>query len=90
MNACDGRLAHNIRQQEITEKMRAVFRPLLIVAQTLHHLCRATAVALHWCRIFRLMFSIAVSHENRATPLKVSQKRPFRTLFWGGGGAVAP
>ena len=25
MNACDGRLAHNIRKQEITEKMRAVF-----------------------------------------------------------------
>ena len=30
MSACDGRLAHNIRKQEITEKMRAVFRPLLI------------------------------------------------------------
>ena len=28
-----------------------------LVAQTLHHLCCATAVALHWCRIFRLMFS---------------------------------
>ena len=29
MNAYDGHLAHNIRKQEITEKMRAVFRPLL-------------------------------------------------------------
>ena len=47
---------------------------MTLVAQTLHHLCRVTAVALHWCRIFRLMFS------HLATPLKVSQKRPCRTL----------
>ena len=33
------------------------FGVLGLVAQTLHHLCRATAVALHWCCIFRLMFS---------------------------------
>ena len=61
-----------------------------LVAQTLHHLCRATAVALHWCRIFRLMFSqchtrIAL-HPLR---LKVSQTRPCRTFCWGGGRALS-
>ena len=49
----------------------------ILVAQTLHHLCRATAVALHWCRIFRLMFS----QRRHATPLKVSQKGPVAP-FW--------
>ena len=38
MNACDGRLAHNIRKQEITEKMRAVFRPLLNENHATHNL----------------------------------------------------
>ena len=56
-----------------------------LVAQTLHHLCRAAAVApplvSHFSR-----YVFAVSHKNLAAPLKVSQKRPCRTLL----GGVAP
>ena len=33
-------------------------------------------------------YIFAVSHENRATHPKVSQKRPCRTLFGGGGSHV--
>ena len=65
MNACDGRLAHDIRKQEITEKMRAVFHPLLIVLSvyavinsrtmpflpTLRwHLQRASQSGLRWAK----------------------------------------
>ena len=57
-----------------------------LVAQTLHHLCRATLVALYTVSHFRLMFS-AVSHENRAVALKLSQKGPVAPV---GGGGVAP
>ena len=39
--------------------------------------CRATLVS-HFSP-----FLFAVSHENRATPLKVSQRRPCRTLLGG-------
>ena len=39
--------------------------------------CRATLVSHFSPYVF------AVSHENRATPLKVSQKRPCRTLLGG-------
>ena len=44
--------------------------------------CRATLVSQFSPYVF------AVSHENRATSLKVSQRRPCRTLL--GGGGVAP
>ena len=39
--------------------------------------CRATLVS-HFSP-----YAFAVSHENRATPLEVSQKRPCRTLLGG-------
>ena len=45
----------------------------LLVTQTLHHLCRDTLVALHCVAFFALCF--AVSHEIRATPLKVPRKK---------------
>ena len=51
-----------------------------LVAQMLHHLCRATAVALQLCRIFRLMFSQCRT-RIALHPLKCL----CRTL-WGGGG----
>ena len=60
---------------------------MVLVAQTLHHLCRATAVALHCCRIFRLMFSQCCT-RIALHPLKCLKKalsHPFgggRTLSW--------
>ena len=60
----------------------------VLVAQTLHHLCRATAVALHWFRIFRLMFSQCRTRIalHPLTCLKEGPVAPFwggcRTLSW--------
>ena len=56
------------------------------VAQRLHHLCRATAVALHWCHNFRLMFSQCRT-SIALHPLKCL-KKVLSHPFWGGG--VAP
>ena len=53
-----------------------------LVAQMLHHLCRATAVALHWCRIFRLMFSQCRT-RIALHPLKCLKEDPVAP-FWGG------
>ena len=53
-----------------------------LVAQTLHHLCCATAVALHWCRIFCLMFSQCRT-RIALHPLKCLKKGPVAPL--GGG-----
>ena len=50
-------------------------------ATPLDKLCRATAVALHWCRISRLMFSQC--RTRIALHLKVSQTRPCRTPLGG-------
>ena len=52
-----------------------------LVAQTLHHLCRATAVALHLCRIFRLMFSQCRT-RIALHPLKCLKRGPVAP-FWG-------
>ena len=59
-----------------------------LVAQTLHHLCRATAVVLNWCRVFYLTFEAL---ESRYTPESVLNKplsHPFLAFFFGGGGGV--
>ena len=56
-----------------------------LVSQTLHHLSRATAVTLHSCRIFRLMFSQCRT-RIALHPLKSLKKSPVAP-FWGG---VAP
>ena len=61
---------------------------VFLVAQTLHQGCRATAVALHWCSIFGLMFSqcrstVALHSWNG---LKTGSVAGATLLFLGGGG----
>ena len=55
------------------------------VAQTLHHLCHATAVTLHRCRIFGLMLSQCRT-RIALHPLKCLNKGPVAPF----GGVVAP
>ena len=59
MKTYDENLAHNVRKQKITEKMRAVFRPLLTSAQDM---CSNTPVALCFSarRKRSLLYSLAL------------------------------
>ena len=54
---------------------------LLIVAQTLHHLCRATLVALHCVAFFAFRFR-SVARESRYTPQSWPSQEPPPSPFW--------